>query len=70
MFKRYFLMMMVVVSTILSAIIPITANAAINVTDLATEISGNAASLNAVMAAILGLIVLVVGFNLLKRILK
>lgn len=64
------MMLMVVVSTILSAIIPTTANAAINVTDLATEISGNAASLNTVMAAILGLIVLVVGFNLLKRILK
>lgn len=70
MFKKYFLMLMVVVSTILSAIIPTAANAAIDVTSLATEISGNATSLNTVMAAILGLIVLVVGFNLLKRILK
>lgn len=53
-----------------AAVVPSISYAALDVAPLKTEIEANGASMNTIMLAILGLVVLVVGFNLLKRVMR
>lgn len=66
-FYQWFLGMMAAIAAI---IVPSVASAAVDTAAIVTEIEGNEASMTSVGMAMLGLVVIVVLFTMVRRVLK